>query len=1035
MRFAAVLFLVFSVLPLHARAQTSATLTGRVNDSTGGVVPGATVTARHLERSIERIVVSDADGRFVLAGLPVGTYDIRAELSGFKPVMRHGISLTVGEARAIDFTLEVGGVVEAVNVTGAASPINTRTGELSYLVDERAIEQLPLNGRNYTDLAFLQPGVTPYPFRDGGSVVAHGLGMSVNGQDPRANVYLLDGTLLNDMTNGPAGSAAGTALGTESVQEFRVETNAYGAEYGRMSGGQINVITKSGSNTLRGTAYEFHRNDALDAKNYFDTAGKPPFTRNQFGLTAGGPVRRDALFYFVGYEGLRENLGRTITSAVPDLNARQGVLSDPARPGEFFNVGVHPAVAPYVNAYPVPNGATLGDGTALHGFQFDQRIDQNFLQGRVDYNLSPASQIFARYTLDDADQRLPTDYPQFPRAFVSRNQFLTAELKQAYTANFLGTYRLGYSRTRIGQDVEADTTLPPFVSGRPFIGNIDVGGLQRFGTQSSANLRLRQDVTSLQADFVWNRGGHLFRLGALAEHYVQDMVNPTFSLGTYTFANLRALLLNTPTSFIGLTPSASFERHWPFWIAGAYLQDEFQIHSRITLTAGLRYELMTMPVESSGRDAALVTLDDRTALTGRLYEGPDRNNFSPRLGLSWDATGDGRTAVRGGYGLYYATNSSQNLIVTVTNPPQTPRVVYQNPTFPNPPFERASGLSIRPVQWDIETPSIHVWNVNVQRELGAQTAITLGYAGSRGLHLLRSNDLNTAVPTVGADNRPFFPAGAPRRNTAWTTIEAKTSDGDSWYSAFIVDARRRFANGWSVQGSYTWSDSEDTTQASTFFSDATNGTTSAFPEFIPDYNRGPSDFNVRHNVVANATWDLPWGRDLSGAAGAVLSGWRVSAIATYRSGYPLTVFVQNNRSRSQWQPSLGPGIGRDRPSYAPGFSAGNAVTGNPNQWFDPQAFVLQPAGTFGNVGRGDLEGPDLRTVDLAFVKEVRIVNDTGLELRLEVFNVFNRANFGVPSLVAFAGAADGEAPLGNFGRIRNTVTSARQLQLGVRFRF
>jgi hypothetical protein len=1034
-RFATVLFLVFAVFPLHARTQTSATLAGRVNDSTGGVVPGATVTARHLERSIERIAVSDGDGRFVLAGLPVGTYDVRAELSGFKPVVRQGVSLTVGEAQAIEFTLEVGGVVEAVNVIGAASPINTRTGELSYLVDDRAIEQLPLNGRNYTDLAFLQPGVTPYPFRDGGSVVAHGLGMSVNGQDPRANVYLLDGTLLNDMTNGPAGSAAGTALGTETVQEFRVETNAYGAEYGRMSGGQINVITKAGSNTLRGTAYEFHRNDALDAKNYFDTGDKPPFTRNQFGITLGGPVRRDSLFYFVGYEGLRENLGKTITSEVPDVNARQGLLADAVRPGEFFNVGVHPAVAPYVNAYPTPNGASLGDGTALHSFQFDQRIDQNFLQGRVDYNLSRSSQFFARYTIDDADQRLPTDYPQFPRAFVSRNQFLTAELKQAYTTNFLGIYRVGYSRTRVGQDVEADTTLPPFVPGRPFIGNIDVGGLRRFGTQSSANLRLRQDVTSLQADVVWNRGRHLFRAGGLAEHYVQDMVNPTFSLGTYTFANLRAFLLNTPTSFIGLTPAASFERHWPFWIAGGYLQDEFRAHARVTFTAGLRYELMSMPVDTGGRDSALPSLDDRTASTGRLYEGPDYDNFSPRLGLSWDATGDGRTAVRGGYGLYYATNSSQNLIVTVTNPPQTPRVVYQNPTFPNPPFERAFGLSIRPVQWDIETPSIHVWNVNVQREVGAQMAITLGYAGSRGLHLLRSNDLNTAVPAIGADGLPFFPANAPRRNNAWTTIEAKTSDGDSWYSAVIVDARRRFSNGWSVQGSYTWSDSEDTTQASTFFSDATNGTTSAFPEFIPNYNRGPSDFNVRHNFVANATWDLPWGRGLTGATGALLSGWRVSAIGTYRSGYPLTVFVQNNRSRSAWQPSLGPGIGRDRPSYAPGFSGENAVTGDPNQWLNPEAFVLQPAGTFGNVGRGDLEGPDLRTVDLAFVKEARAGNGRGLELRLEVFNVFNRANFGVPNLVAFAGAADGEAPLGAFGRIRNTVTSARQLQLGVRFRF
>ena len=1035
MRIVVLLLTALLAPALTAAAQTSGTLTGRVVDASGGVIPGASVSARHLERGVERAAVTGPDGRFVMAALPVGPYDVRAELSGFKAIVRQGVALTVGQAVALEFVLEVGVVAEAVSVTGAAPAVNTRTGDLSYLVDASSIEQLPLNGRNYTDLAFLQPGVTPYPYRDGGSVVAHGLGMAVNGQDPRANVYLLDGTLLNDMTNGPAGSAAGTALGTETVQEFRVETNAYGAEFGRMSGGQVNVITKAGSNRPSGTAYEFHRNDALDARNYFDVAGKPEFTRNQFGVTAGGPVRQDKLFYFVGYEGLRENLGRTITSSVPDANARLGLLPDPANPGQFLNVGVNAAVAPYLNAYPVPNGTRLGDGTALYSFQFDQRIDQNFLQGRVDYNLSPGSQLFARYTLDDADQRLPLDYPQFPRAFLSRNQFFTAELKQAYSSNLLATYRGGYSRTRVGQNVEANTTLPPFVPGREFVGNIDVGGLQRFGTQSSANLRLFQQVTSLSADYVWTRGRHLIRTGALAEHYQQDMVNPTFSLGTYSFANLRALMENRATSFIGLTPAANFQREWPFWLAGGYVQDEFQAHERLTVTAGLRYEFMTMPIDTGGHDSALVNFTDRTATVGQLYEGADYDNFSPRVGLSWDVEGNGRTAVRGGYGLYYSTNSSQNLIVTVTNPPDTPRVVYQAPTFPAPPFERTSGLSIRPVQWNGVTPSVHVWNANVQRELPGQVAVTLGYAGSRGYNLLRSNDLNTAVPTTGADGLPFFPVGGLRQNTAWTTIEAKTSDGDSWYQALIVDVRRRFADGWSFQASYTWSDSEDTTQASTFFSDATNGTTSAFPEYIADYNRGPSDFDIRHNLVTTATWDLPWGKSLTGATGALLGGWRVSAIGTYRSGYPLTVFVQNNRSRSQWQPSLGPGIGRDRPSYAPGFDAENAVTGNPAPWFNPLAFVLQPAGTFGNTGRGDFRGPDLRVVDLAFSKTTSLGGSRRLELRLEMFNLFNRANFGVPNLTVFAGAADGEAPLGSFGRIRNTVTSARQVQLGARLRF
>jgi hypothetical protein len=1035
-----VLMALLAAAPETSAQVTAGTIAGRLVDAQGGALPGATVTARQTETGLQRVATSDAEGRYTLPGLPPGSYEVRAELQGFRTFVRSGITLTIAQTAVVDLTMQVGGVAEEVTVVGEASTVNTRSGELSYLVNERTIAELPLNGRNYTDLALLQPSVLPYPHRDGGSVVAHGLGMSVNGQDPRSNVYLLDGTLLNDMTNGPAGSAAGTTLGTETVQEFRVETNAYSAEFGRMSGGQINVLTKAGSNDVRGSAYEFHRNDAFDARNYFDVSGKPPFARNQFGAAVGGPLRTDRMFYFVGYEALRENLGRTMTSTVPDENARLGLLPDPANPGTLLNVGVHPLVAPYLAEYPRPNGRALGDGTALYTFRFDQTLDQHFAQGRIDYHLGPNRQLFGRYTIDDAEQYLPTDYPQFPRSFVSRNQFFTGEYRDVMSAHTIATHRLGYSRTRVGQEVEANTSTPlqPFVPGRSLVGNIDVGGLNRFGTQSSVDVRFLQQVISLQSDITATRGRHVLKFGGLAERYLQNMVNPTFSLGTYSFANLRAFLENRATSFIGLTPQAQFDRYWRFWILGGYVQDEMPLTDRLTVNAGVRYEVMTMPRDINGRDSALVNLTDRTALEGQLYKGPDTNNLSPRVGFAWDVSGDGRTSMRGGYGMYFNTNSSQNLIVTVTNPPTTPRVVFPMPTFPNAPFERTSGLSVRPIQWDVQTPRVQVWNLNVQREIWGHTSLMIGYAGSRGEHLLRSNDVNTAIPTVGPDGRPFFPAGAPRMNTAWTTIELKSSDGDSWYRALIAEARRRWAGGLMVQSSYTWSKSEDTTQASTFFSDATNGTTSAFPEFIPDYNKGLSDFHAEHNWVTNFSYDVPFGRAMSGVAGAILGGWRVSGIINVRSGNPLTVFVQNNRSRSQWQPSLGPGIGRDRPSYAPGFGPHNAVTGDPNQWFNPAAFVLQPAGTFGNTGRGDFIGPNLRTVDLSFVKDVawtRLGPGGRIELRVEAFNIFNRANFGAPQLIAFAGAADNEQPLASFGRVRNTVTSARQVQLGVRVRF
>jgi hypothetical protein len=1028
--------LVFSVLSVsllaaRASAQTAASISGIVEDPNRGLLPGVTVTARNVDTALTRTVATSQEGRYVIAGLPPGVYDLRAELTSFKPHVRRALQLTVGQALVVNITLEVGGLSEEVTVAGDTPLVNTSSGELSYLVGADTINALPLNGRNYTDLALLQPGVLAYPHRDGGSVVAHGLGMSVNGQDPRSNVYLLDGTLQNDFTNGPAGSAAGTALGTETVREFRVESNAYSAEFGRNSGGQINVLTKSGANSVDGSAYEYHRNDAFDARNYFDTGQQPDFHRNQFGATIGGPIARDRTFFFLGYEALIERLGKTVSTVVPDDNARQGILPS-------GTVGVNAAVAPYLNEYPRANGASLGQGLAAYTFPFDQSIDEHFAQGRIDYNFGAGNQLFGRYTFDDTEQFLPTDYPQFPRNFISRNQFFTAEYRRILSANTISTTRAGYSRTRIGQNVQANTStpLPVFIATRDSMGDIDIGGLRRFGPQSSGNLRLTQNVFSAESDLVHTRGRHVLKSGALAEHYQDNMVNPTFSLGIFTFADLNAFLTNRPASFVGLTPEAQFDRYWRFTLFGFYAQDDIQLTPRLTLNAGLRYEFATLPEEKYNRDSALPDLSASQPVVGPLYQNPTYTNLSPRFGVAWDPFGTGRTAVRGGYGLYFNTNNHQNLIVTVTNPPFTPRPVIVNPTFPNPPFDRAGAISMRPVQWDLDNPRVHVYNTNVQQELWGRTAITIGYAGSRGQHLLRSGDVNLAQPTgTTPDGRPFIAAGTPRANTAFSTIELKSSDGDSWYNALIFEVRRRWSQGLALQSSYTFSKSEDTTQASTFFSDATNGTTSALPEFIPGYNRGLSDFDVRHNWVLNFTSALP-GRDLTGVTGAIFSNWNLSGIWTMRSGNPLTAFVTTNRSRSQWNPSRGPGIGQDRPDYAPGYGPDHAVLGKPDQWFDPAAFVLQPAGTFGNTGRGDFIGPNLRTLDLALAKTAAWARLGGrLEFRVEAFNVLNRANFGVPELRAFAGARDGEPVLATFGRITNTVTSARQIQLGVRVVF
>lgn len=1047
-RFFAPAGLLALLLSASAFAQTTGIITGTVEDPSGAVIVGAKVSARHTGTGAMRTMATDGEGRFVFASLPVGTYEVRVEHSGFRSLVHQNVTLGLGESVVLPSKLQIGEIIEDIPVTGSSPLVETQSGELSFLVRGQAIRELPLNGRNYTDLALLQPGVVAFPHRDGGSVVAHGLGTSINGQDPRSNVYLIDGTPQNDFTNGPAGSAAGTALGVDTIREFRVETNAYSAEFGRNSGGQVNAITRSGTNEWNGSLFWYHRNDNLDARNFFDPAQKPEFKRNQMGATLGGPLVRDRAFFFVGYESLRERLGKTILTVVPDDNARLGILPT-------GTVVVNPAVQPYLNEIPRANGPNLGGGLARYTFPFKQRLDEDFGQARYDQNIGTGSQLFFRFTYDGALQELPTDFPQFPRAFISRNQFFTAQYQHVQSPTTLHTLRLGFSRTRTAQSVEANvpSTAAPFIAGRSIMGDIDIGGMPRFGPQSSVNVQLIQNVFGTEYGFTHSRGHHLLKAGMLIERYQDNMVNPTFSLGIYTFPSLRTFLLNQPQRFIGLTPNGELDRYWRFTLFGFYLQDAYRVHPRLTLNAGLRYEFTSTPKDLYGRDSALVNLTDPAPFVGRLSQNPTYKNFMPRVGLAWDPFGTGKTSLRASYGLFFNTNNQQNLIVTVTNPPATPRAIIAPPvvpTFPNPNFTAASTNSFRPVQWDLKNPNIHVWNLTAQQEIVRNIVLTVGYAGSRGVHLLRSGDWNIATPVRQPDGSYFFPAGAPRRNPAFSTIELKSSDGNSWYNALLVETRAKFGGMFTAQSSYTFSRNIDNTQASTFFSDATNGTTSAFPEFPGlDYNKGLADFHAKHNWVLNFLWQIPLARNTSGAAKALLDGWQLAGIANVRSGSPLTLFVSRNISRSLWSPSLGPGLGFDRPSIRPGRTAEDVITGNPNAWFDASAFYVPAPGTLGNLGRGALIGPNLRTFDLSLAKSTAVLafgREASIQFRVEAFNLFNRANFGVPALLAFTGTgcpplplnADGtcsEAPLTTLGQIPRTITASRQIQLGLRIQF
>ena len=858
-------------------------------------------------------------------------------------------------------------------------------------------------------------------------------------------MYLLDGTLLNDMTNGPAGSAAGTALGMETVQEFRVETNAYSAEFGRMSGGQINVLTKAGSNQLRGSVYEFHRNDALDAKNYFDVAGKPPFTRNQFGGAVGGPIQRDRLFYFVGYEALHENLGKTITSTVPDENAHRGLIPDPAQPGALLNVGVNPGVAPYLNEYPLPNG---GEPRRRHrrstAFSSIRSSPRTSCRGASTTTWATAISC-SRATR--STMRISGCRPTFRSSRGRSCRAISsspASTGRCCRRRMLSTYRARlqpHARRADGRGQHRDAARA--VRARPRVcrqhrhrrpqplRHAELG--RRAVPAAGARPAVRLDAR--------RAAGSLFKFGAIGERYLQDMVNPTFSLGTYSFANLRAFLENRATSFIGLTPQGQFDRYWRFWLVGGYAQERIPGEPRASRSpAALRYEVMTMPRDINGRDSALPNLTDRTALTGQLYEAPDYNNVSPRVG--------GRVG-RHRRRPHVAARRLRHLLQhqQLTEPDRhgdesagdaarrVSRIrrsrIRRSIARPACRFVRFSGTSRR--------RGCRSGTSTCSASCGAARRRPIGYAGSRGTHLLRSNDVNTAAPVTGADGRPFFPAGAPRQNTAWTTIELKSSDGESWYDALIVEARRRWANGFMFQSSYTWSKSEDTTQASTFFSDATNGTTSAFPEFIPDYNKGLSDFHAAHNWVLNFSYDLPWARsphrrsrrrpERLAPVGHRQHAQRQPAHRV-RAEQPLAVAVAAvARPRHRARPSeLRAGLRTRQRGHR---RSRRVVQSRGVRAASPRARSATPAAAISSA----------RTCAPSICRSSRTRRGRGsaiggrVEVRVEVFNLFNRANFGAPQLIAFAGAADNEQPLASFGRVRNTITSARQAQFGVRVRF
>ncbi len=722
---------LFVIVNLVALAQLpTATILGTVTDSSGAVIPGASLTARHLETGQTRTAISAETGCFRFAALPVGAYELRVELQGFQTSVHSGLTLAVGDEAVVNFSLRAGTLQETVTVTSEAPLVNTTSGSLGGLVNEQKIADLPLNGRNYIDLSLLQPGVTQQIYKASG---IEGTFFSSNGAPVRSNNYMLDGAIMQNFGATSTSAMDGSTLGVEGIREYRVVTNSFSAEYGMTMGSQMVMVSKGGTNSLHGSVFHFLRNSALDARNFFDSR-KPGFQRNNFGGSMGGPIVRDKLFVFGVYEGLRQRLGQTRvvdTFGVGCRGPAGATITNTACPQLGFgtpSVTIAPVIAPLLALYPLPNRP----GNQFN-FSPPQPDRDDFGQMRLDHILSTKDSWFGRYTITDGQQTLPLEYPQFPSFGRIRSQFATLAENHVYSPTTLNTFRFSYSRFYRGVDVPSDLSGPQysFLPGQA-IGVIQIGGITTFGPTNNLSTFQKQNIFSWSDDLFYTRGSHSLKFGTLLNRFQQFVSAAGALRGNITFANVTTFLQGVPSVIVARTPGSITDRTYHYTTLGFYVQDDWRARSNLTLNLGLRYEFLTTVNEVHGLSYALRDpVHDATTTQGPPFQNPSLRNFSPRVGFAWNIRGDGKTALRGGSALLYDVGGFGHGLASsgVVSPPISSRSTVNNPgplvlplTFP----ASALGKDLTALDYHLEQPHILQYNLTLERQLPFNTAITLG---------------------------------------------------------------------------------------------------------------------------------------------------------------------------------------------------------------------------------------------------------------------------------------------------------------------
>lgn len=1072
------LLLISLLVPLAAQNIRS-TVTGRITDASSAAVPATTVTITNTDTNQKRTVKSTGTGDYVLPQLEPGPYTLTAEREGFRREVVRKIVLETGQDVRVDISLKIGAVTESIEVEATAPLINADNSNIGGVVEQRKIVELPLNGRNYLQLAALQPNVLPAVQ---GSANASRGGLNIAGANEVSNLYIKDGIDNNSASDG----ASHTPI-LDSVREFKVLTGTYSAEYGRASGAQVMVTTKSGANDLHGSLWEFHRNSAFDARNFFSPS-KPPFRRNQFGAVAGGRLRRDKTFFFLGYEGQLRGQQDSSRANLPttafrngDFSALTAPLRDPRNgntpfPGNQIPQSAwSPQGAGLLALYPQPNTTgvqnfTTAAATKNEGHQFMVRGDHRF---------SEKDSAYLVYEWQDSGGRSPlagVGLPGYGTLGSSGTQHSVANWTHIFSPQWMSEVRVGYSRlkvlnlqedydvdvvNRLGIQGLTDVGKTPFNNGAPRVAITGFGGIGGGTNQPQGRA---ENTYHYVGTMTYVKGTHTFKMGGDYFRFLFNSFNTSTGRGSFSFDG-RYTGNSVADLLIGLPFQASRALGEPFHNAvlvssGAYFQDDWKITPRLTLNLGIRYELYPALTErvdklssfdpstntlivAGGREAYLgpggkVLVRSRADVGRQVYQ-TDRNNFAPRLGLAWRPANSGKTVIRAGFGMFYDIQMVGNGITPLSR--STPfREAQQAGPF-SPPFltnlrdmfNLTTSTPVVPgIQRNIKTAYIQQYSFGVQRELLRNVVLDVTYMGSIGRKLPVGLNINQAIPGAGAVNsrRPY---------PGWGGISGGfiTSGANSNFNSLAARLERRFDAGLSLLASYAWSKSIDYTPGVATSDDAAP----AFAQNARNLGaeRGVSTFHSPHRLVLSAVYTLPFDK----VAGnnrflkAVLSGWQTTGIFTTMAGRPFTITSGRDESNTDG--------GADRPNVIGDWRVANP---GPNRWFNPctllangtrrncqvgdtPAWQINSINTFGNVGRSTMRGATSLNVDVGFFRKVNITERISAQFRVEAFNLANRATFLLPI---------GNAASPTFGTITGAVSSGdfgaqRQFQLALKIGF